>query len=83
MQDGKINPAFCFYIADDSLFSCRTLRGVTFRPRKVTKSRRAAARNPWGRAASAFKSLCKAATSYAPSYPQLFVTHGAPARPPE
>ena len=40
MQDGKINPAFCFYIADDSLFSCRTLRGVTFRPRKVTKSRR-------------------------------------------
>jgi hypothetical protein len=30
----------------------------------------------------AFESHCKAETSYAPSYPQRIVTHGAPARPP-
>ena len=65
-----------------SLLLCRTLRGVTFLRRKVTKSRRAAARNPQGLGGGAFESLCKAETSYAPSYPQRIVTNGAPARPP-
>ena len=65
-----------------SLLLCRTLRGVTFHRRKVTKSRRAAARNPQGLGGGAFESLCKAETRYAPSYAKQVVTNGAPARPP-
>ena len=73
---------FLFYSDSHPLSKCHSLRGVTFLRRKVTKSRRAAARNPQGLGGGAFESLCKAETSYAPSYPQRIVTNGAPARPP-
>ena len=82
MKDRKLNPSFCLLTVACSSLLCRTLRGVTFHRRKVTKSRRAAARNPQGLGGGAFESLCKAETSYAPSYPQRIVTNGAPARPP-
>ena len=82
MKDWKQNPSFCILITACSLFSCRTLRGVTFLRRKVTKSRRAAARNPLEPGRGAFPSLCKTETRCVPSSAKHFVTHGAPARPP-
>ena len=56
--------------------------GVTFLRRKVTKSRRAAARNPLEPGGGVFPSLCKTETRCVPSSAKHFVTHGAPARPP-